>query len=55
MLLLPEGNMGEAWEPTTSSVLLEIEDHWIETYFHFPFTIHSSDQKQHDACVFVSV
>jgi hypothetical protein len=34
MLLLPEGNMGEAWEPATSSVILEIEEHWLETYFH---------------------
>jgi hypothetical protein len=27
--------MGKAWEPATSSVLLEIEEHWIEMYLHF--------------------
>lgn len=30
MLLFPEGYMGEAWEPSKNSVLLEVWEYWVE-------------------------
>jgi hypothetical protein len=32
MLLLPEGQTGEAWEPLKSNGLSEIRKQWIEKY-----------------------
>jgi hypothetical protein len=32
--LLPEGQRGEAWEPSKNNALSEIMERWIERYFH---------------------
>jgi hypothetical protein len=38
VLLLPEGQTGEPWEHTQSSVFLsETGEHWIEKYFQLAF------------------
>jgi hypothetical protein len=34
ILLLPEAQTVEGWEPSKSNALLEIVEHWIEKYFH---------------------
>ena len=34
ILLLLEGQTDEAWEPSKSSAVSEIGEHWIEKYFH---------------------
>jgi hypothetical protein len=54
MLLLPEGQTSEVWEPSKSSALSEIGGHWTEVYFHFlyvnysdlPLTLHMLSQKR---------
>jgi hypothetical protein len=33
MLLLPEGQMDEAWKPSKNNAPSDIRDHWIEKYF----------------------
>jgi len=33
MLLLAEGQTGEAWEPSKRNFVSEIAEHWIENYF----------------------
>jgi hypothetical protein len=35
MLLLPEGQTGEGWEPSKNKALLEIRQQWTAKYFHF--------------------
>ena len=39
MLLLREGQTGEAWEPSKNSALSEIGDHPIEKCFQFSYLI----------------
>jgi len=35
MLLLPEGQTGEVWEPAKTPRSVQIEEIWIGKYFHF--------------------
>jgi len=35
MLLLPEGQTGETWEPSKKNAVSEISERWEEKYFHF--------------------
>ena len=35
MLLLAEGQTFEAWGPSKSNALGEVEEHWIQKYFFF--------------------
>jgi hypothetical protein len=39
MLLLPEGQKAEAWEPSKSIAFPEIGGHWIEKYFDLGFKV----------------
>ena len=32
MLLLPEGQMKQSWEPSKTSALAEIGEYWVENY-----------------------
>jgi len=41
MLLLPNGQTGEAWEPAKSNLLAERGQHWIEKYFPLFFFFQS--------------
>jgi hypothetical protein len=40
MLLLPEGQTGEAWEPSKNNALPAIGKHCIEKYFSLKTTLH---------------
>jgi hypothetical protein len=38
MLLLPEGQMGEIWEPDKNVTVPEIGEHWVGKYLYFVFS-----------------
>jgi len=48
MLPLPEGQTGEAWEPSKNNALPKIGERLIEKYFHLVFkgliAVHLQDQ-----------
>jgi hypothetical protein len=39
MLLLPEGQTGEAWESSKSNVVWETGEHWLEKYFSLLYAV----------------
>jgi hypothetical protein len=52
-LLLSEGQTQEDWDLPQSNPLSEVEERWLETYFHFFAELNKQYIKSPDMCLHV--